>query len=113
MKTKILKNAAKILVACEYAERWSLTSEGNVLLHWEEPDLDGVIEYCNPFAVSSIGRCQADEIDDWFYKNCQCLLITCNDNVQKAPLSEYNCRLDRLVRMKWCIDNIPKSEMPA
>jgi len=106
MNTRKLRNAAKILVACNYAERWSLDADGMVSVHWDDPELDGTEEYCTPFGDSRVSRDQADKIDDWLYQNHQGLLSLCNDAVQKVPLSKFNCREDRLKRMKWCLENI-------
>ena len=112
MNTKILRNAAKILIAEEYADAWSLASNGQVLIHWEESELDGITERCNPFGECSASRCQADEINNWLHKNQQLLLLQCANSVQRPPLSEHNTLNYRRVKLEWCLDNIKSFDIP-
>jgi len=110
-----LEKCGAILVDIGYAQFYGTTKNpkteevAGVFVGWKDADLDDLLEYIEYTEDSLQGRQQADAIENWLHRNSQAMLIRCKDEIQNAPLSEYDGRIKRLERIRWCIRHLIES----
>jgi hypothetical protein len=113
MKTKILRNAAKLLVAAGYTNGWSLLSDNTIILRWVDHDLDGTIEVCDPFSDTLDSRQQLDALTNVLMNDYEPLFEDAILEVPDQLPGSYDLRAMEILTAKWCLKNIKSSDFPS